>query len=126
MARCTPARPILNPLSDGAFVIRFGVMRLDNLRDATSLCYGSLSFYGLSFYRENGLSPDEIALLARKPHRLMRKARVGEIRKGGFGIERWGRFPHLTLQLELRPTDDELKRLAALFGDPEANPHPVS
>lgn len=115
-----------NPLGDDAFVIRFGVMRLDDPRDATSRCYESLGFYGLSFYGESGLRPDEIALLARKPHRLMRKARVGEIRKGGFEIERWGRFPHLTLRFEGRPTDDELKRLADLFDDPEANPHPVS
>lgn len=72
------------PLAEEALVVRFGVMKIDDLRDAVGRCFRALGFYGLSFYGENGLSPREIALLARKPHSLMRKTRVGRIRREGF------------------------------------------
>lgn len=106
-------------------MVRFGVMKIDDLRDAVGRCFRALGFYGLSFYGENGLSPQEIALLARKPHSLMRKTRVSRIRREGFEIERYGRFPHLTLRFSQEPSNDDLRRLVGVFDEAESNPHPV-
>lgn len=112
-------------LLDEAFAIRFGVMRDNDLRDAIGRCRRALGFYGLSFYGENRLTPEEIAAVAKKPHRKMRKTRVGKLRKAGFVPERRGRFPHLVLMFPEEPPDEELEKLIAVFDEPEANPHPV-
>jgi hypothetical protein len=112
-------------LLDEAFVIRFGVMRIDDLREAVARCHRALGFHGLSFYGENRLTPEEIAIFSKKPHRLMRKTRVARLRLAGFVLERRGRFPHLTLRFPAEPSDLELKKLIAVFDEPEPNPHPV-
>lgn len=115
----------LEELLDDTFVIRFGVMRIDDLREAIARCHRALGFHGLSFYGENRLTPEEIAAFSKKPHRLMRKTRVAKLRRAGFSVERLGRFPHLTLKFPKEPTDQELERLIELFDEPERNPHPV-
>ena len=112
-------------LLDEAFAIRFGVMKVDDLRDAIAHCHRALGFYGLSFYGENRLTPDEIVAFARKPHRKMRKTCVGKLRKAGFVLDRRGRFPHLALRFPVEPSDEELEKLIALFDESEPNPHPV-
>jgi hypothetical protein len=91
-------REIREGLFDEAFAIRFGVMRVDDLRDAVARCNRALGFHGLSLYGENRLTPEEIAAFAKKPHRKMRKTRVGKLRQAAFVLERRGRFPHLVLR----------------------------
>ncbi len=107
------------------FAIRFGYMRLDDLREAVDRCFTTLGFYGLSFYGEDRLSVADIAELAGKPHSFLRKAKVGQLREIGFDVRRQGRFPHLTMTFPERPTDLLLESLADVFDDPEPNPHPV-
>lgn len=112
-------------LENEAFVIRFGVMRLEDLREAVARCFTTLGFYGLSFYGENRLTVADIAALAKKPHPQIRKTRIGQLRSVGFELRRYGRFPHLTLRFSENPTDTDLIRLIRVFDEPESNPHPV-
>jgi len=112
-------------LEDEAFAIRFGLMKLEDLREAADRCFTTLGFYGLSFYGENGLSVADIAALAKKPHSHIRKTRVGQLRKVGLNVRRHGRFPHLTLGFPENPTDKELETLIGVFDGPEPNPHPA-
>jgi len=112
-------------LEDVAFAIRFGLMKLEDLREAADRCFTTLGVYGLSFYGENRLSVDDIAALAKKPHSHIRKTRVGRLRNVGFNIRRHGRFPHFTLGFSEKPTDKELETLIGVFDGPEPNPHPV-
>ncbi len=64
------SRPeVQEELLDEALAIRFGVMRVDDLRDSVERCRRALGFYGLSLYGENRLTTEEIAALAKKPHR---------------------------------------------------------
>jgi hypothetical protein len=111
-----PGGPV--ELLDDAFVIRFGIMRTDNLRDAVARCHRTLGFYGFSLYGENRLTPEEIAAFSKKPHRLMRKTRVVRLRRAGFQLERRGRFPHLTLRFPAEPSDQELEKLIAGLNSP--------
>lgn len=112
-------------LENEAFVIRFGVMKLEDLKEAADRCFITLGFYGLSFYGENRLSVADIAALAKKPHSQIRKTKVGQLRNIGFDIRRHGRFPHLTLRFPEKPSDNELETLIGVFDGPESNPHPV-
>lgn len=112
-------------LLDEAFAIRFGLMRVDDLRDAVARCHRTLGFYGLSLYGENRLTPEEIAAFAKKPHGMMRKTLAGKLRNAGLVLERRGRFPHLVLRFAEEPSDEDLERLIAVFDEPEPNPHPV-
>lgn len=112
-------------LDDEAFVIRFGVMKLEDVKEAIDRCFSTLGFYGLSFYGENRLTVAEISALAKKPHTQIRKTKVGLLRSIGFDVRRRGRFPHLTMAFPDKPTDRQLKVLIGVFDDPEPNPHPV-
>jgi hypothetical protein len=112
-------------LLDDSYVVRFGLMKVDDLRDAILRCRLALGFYGLSLYGENYLSVEEIAALAKKPHVFIRKSQVGRLRLTGFEVARRGRFPHLTLRFETEPTDATLEALVQVFDEPQLNPHPV-
>lgn len=39
-------------LDDEAFVIRFGLMKVEDVKEAIDRCFVALGFYGLSFYGE--------------------------------------------------------------------------
>lgn len=80
-------------LAPEAFVVRFGLMRVADLREAIVRCYQTLGFHGLSGYGENRMTAEEIANLAKKPHRHMRKTQVAKLRKLGLEVERRGRSP---------------------------------
>ncbi len=115
----------LAPLRDDAVIVRYGLMELDHLREAVQTCNEVRGFPGLSFFGANGLTVEEIAAAARRPHRWLRTSTYGSLRKAGYRLAREGRDNHLVLRFEQVPTDAELRRLVGLFDAPRGNPHPV-
>lgn len=113
------------PLGDEALILRYGLMELPHLRDAVERCKIVRKFYGLSFFGENGLTVEEIALAAPSPHNWVRVAAYGALREAGFRLRRDGAGNHLVLRFEGNPTDSELRRLVKLFDEPQENPHPL-
>lgn len=114
------------PLKDGCYVVRFGIMALNDVKRSieSSIVLGEGA--RLSFFGENGASPAEIADIGGAPNGQMRVCRIGVLFGGGFEIERDEPPPgHLAVKWEETPSDEELKRLIGLFDEPIENPHPM-
>ena len=111
------------PLNDQAYVIRGGLMRIVTLRVAIDTCMVRLGFYGLSFFGDNDLAIDEVALHAALPNPRMRVSTVAALRSIGREPLRSGEYPHLSVRFEVSPSDDELERLVAVFDDAIPNPY---
>jgi hypothetical protein len=109
-------------LEDEALVVRGGHMELIPLRIAVDACMARHSFYGLSFFGDNGLSLERIVSLAGLEHTHVRVTTMGRLRAMGHEPARWGAYPHLSLRFEVSPTDGELVDLAGTFD--EAIPSP--
>lgn len=117
--------PKRKPLRDDAVIVRFGLMELPHVRDAVEKCFVVRKYYGLSFFGENDLSVEEIAREAGAPQNWLRVTSYGALRTAGYRLRRQGARNHLTLRLNDKPSDEELKALIRLFDEPEENPHPL-
>ena len=103
-------------------MIRGGLMGILPLKFAIDACMARKGFYGLSFFGENYLTIDDVALLAAIPHPRIRVSTVGALRSIGIEPVRSGEYPHLSVRFEVNPSDDVLERLAAVFEDDIPNP----
>jgi hypothetical protein len=111
-------------LRDETPVVRFGLMRIPDLQAASARCLVARGHYGLSFFGENGLAPDEVALEARLPHRWLFTSTCGAVRSLGYTLRREGVRNHLVLRFFSEPSVSELAALARVFDGPIPNPHP--
>lgn len=111
-------------LDDDALVVRGGLMRIPTLRYAVDLCKVRHDFYGLSFFGENDASLDAITRAAgsRLENGQIRMSTVGRMREVGFEPYRSGEYPHLSVEFQWNPSDDDLERLVAVFDEPIPNP----
>jgi hypothetical protein len=113
------------PLADECVVVRGGLLEVRSLRHSVEVCATRLGFYGLSLRGENGLTFEETCRRARLRNLVVRVSTVGLLRELGHEPYRSGRSPHLTIEFDLRPTDDELRAVAGAFDPAVPNPHPA-
>jgi hypothetical protein len=111
-------------LRDDTTVVRFGLMRLADLHAAALRSMTIRGHYGLSFFGENGLTVEDLALEACLPHRWLFTSTCGRVRSLGYTLRREGARNHLVLRFLSKPTEAELQALARVFDGPWPNPHP--
>jgi hypothetical protein len=100
-------------------------MEIPQLHQALETCFRWKSFYGLSFWGENGFPVGAICERCPKlVHRMIRVSTVGAIRSLGLEIYRSTPWPHLTLRFDEYPTDDLLERLIGVFDEAVPNLFP--
>jgi hypothetical protein len=112
-------------LPDDAYVMRGGMMTLENLRTNAEAHFDEFGEYGLSVFSVPGMSVQELALLANRPNRTMRVSTCARIRAVGYLIvrsEEEGGPGHADIKLPEEPTDEILQVIADVFDDPEPNP----
>jgi hypothetical protein len=96
-------------LPDDAFVVRGGMMTVENLRTNVE-----------AHFDEH----QELALLANRPNRQMRVSTCARIRSLGYEIVRSeDEGPgHADIKLPEEPTDEVLRQIADAFDEAEPNP----
>ena len=114
----------LNPLDDDAWVLRGGLMDLTRLCDSLNEALEEDGYHNLCFWGENGMSVDEIAHDALIRNGQIRTSTVGALRGLGYEPYRSEPWPHLEVRFDREPTDEELKALVRVFGEPVENPDP--
>jgi len=115
---------VAEPLREHCLVVRGGLSEIGTLKEAIETCADRLGFYGLSVWGENGLTFDETCRRARLRNPRVRVTTIGRLRRLGLEPYRSGRVPHLTIEFDIRPTDEDLAAIAGVFDPDVRNPHP--
>jgi hypothetical protein len=111
-------------LPDDAFVVRGGMMTVENLRTNVEAHFDEHQEYAVSVFSVPGMEIQELALLANRPNRQMRVSTCARIRSLGYEIVRSeDEGPgHADIKLPEEPTDEVLRQIADAFDEAEPNP----
>jgi hypothetical protein len=124
-----PDEQAAEALPDGAFVIRGGVMNLEDLRTNVDNHYDMvLEFaereeWALSVNSIPGLKITEVAVKAQRPNPKMYVSTVGRIRALGYEVRPdWKENGHSNIVFESEPSNQDLEGVKAVFRGPCPNP----
>lgn len=116
-------------MPDEAFVIRGGVMHLDDLRTNVDNHYDMVleaedrEEWALSVNSIPGLRIRDLALKAQRPNPKMCVSTVGRVRALGHEVRPdWEENGHSNIVFGSEPTDADLERVKAVFRGPCPNP----
>jgi hypothetical protein len=108
-------------IPDDAFVVRGGRMDPEDLKEAIETTHARYGAWGFSTQAAGGLSVGELA--EKVPHRQVRVATAGEIRRLGYDIYPTFKPHHCTVDLGLEePDNDAIEGLQRVFGPSQPNP----
>ena len=108
-------------LRDDALVVRGGYVTPERVQDAAD----DEPTWGISVQSANGLTAEQLAREGAVPHRAISVTTAGQIRAIGAGFDvrpTQGPGRHATIIIPSRPVSDDARAIAAVFGEPVANP----
>jgi hypothetical protein len=111
-------------LPDDAFVVRGGMMMVDNLRTNVEAHFDEYEDYAVSVFSVPGMDLHELAVLANRPNGQIRVSTCRRIRDLGYEIVRSEHEGpgHADIKLPEEPSDEVLQTIADAFDEPVPNP----
>ena len=103
-------------------MVRGGGLRIGALRGRAIKDLDRLGYFGISVFADDQASVQDLVEAGPVPHARLQRSTAGRIRAAGFDIEPTFDWPHCTVKLGDRLTDDVLRQLIVTFDPPEDSP----